>query len=96
MAAAIGTGLLLKGLIAAVFPVAAALLYLIFTRQLGCARGIERDLEALHPFRGILIVLAIAAPWHMLATIRNPPYFDFTPHSEPGPVSRLLLVLLHQ
>ena len=34
MAAAIGTGLLFKGLIAAVFPVAAALLYLAFTRQI--------------------------------------------------------------
>src|SRR5882724_3192117 len=31
MAAAIGTGLILKGLIAAVFPIAAALLYLAFT-----------------------------------------------------------------
>ena len=32
--AAMGTGLLLKGLIAAVFPMAAAFLYLLFTRQL--------------------------------------------------------------
>src|SRR5690242_15992696 len=35
MAAAIGTGLLLKGLIAAVFPVAAALLFLAVTGQIG-------------------------------------------------------------
>src|SRR5579863_9072121 len=34
LAAAIGAGLLLKGLIAAVFPVAAALLYLAFTSQI--------------------------------------------------------------
>jgi 4-amino-4-deoxy-L-arabinose transferase-like glycosyltransferase len=80
MAAAIGTGLLLKGLIAAVFPVAAALLYLAFTRRLG-SRAMWRRL---HPFRGVLIALAIAAPWHVLATIRNPPYFDFTMHSESG------------
>jgi 4-amino-4-deoxy-L-arabinose transferase-like glycosyltransferase len=80
MAAAIGTGLLLKGLIAAVFPVAAVLLYLAFTRQFGSRESWRR----LHPFRGILIALAIAAPWHVLATIRNPPYFDFTMHSEPG------------
>ena len=26
----------------------------------------------------------IAAPWHVLATLRNPPYFDFTMHSERG------------
>ena len=35
-------------------------------------------------FRGVLVALAIAAPWHILATIRNPPYFDFTMHSGPG------------
>jgi hypothetical protein len=32
----------------------------------------------------MLLLLAIAAPWHVLATIRNPPYFDFTMHSEKG------------
>ena len=31
-----------------------------------------------------LVVLLIAAPWHVLATLRNPPYFDFTMHSAPG------------
>jgi 4-amino-4-deoxy-L-arabinose transferase-like glycosyltransferase len=80
MAAAIGTGLLLKGLIAAVFPIAAALLYLAFTRQI-----LSRETwRKLHPFRGILVALAIAAPWHVLATLRNPPYFDLTMHSGPG------------
>ena len=80
MAASIGTGLMLKGLIAALFPIGAALLYLAFTRQLA-----SRDVwHRLHPFRGIVIALAIAAPWHVLATIRNPPYFDFTLHSGPG------------
>jgi 4-amino-4-deoxy-L-arabinose transferase-like glycosyltransferase len=42
MAAAIGTGLLLKGLIAAVFPIAAALLYLAFTRQFTKRRTWQR------------------------------------------------------
>lgn len=80
MAAAIGTGLLLKGLIAAVFPVAAALLYLAFTRQL-----FSREMwRRVHPWRGLAIVLAIAAPWHLLATLRNPPYFAWTLHSGPG------------
>ena len=50
----------------------------------------------LHPFSGLLIVLLIAAPWHILATLRNPPYFEFTLHSGPGRVSRLSLVLFHQ
>src|SRR5581483_6338431 len=36
------------------------------------------------PISGTLIVLAIAAPWHILATIRNPRYFDFTLRSVPG------------
>ena len=80
MAASIGTGLLLKGLIAALFPIAAALLYLGFTRQFFSREAWRR----LAPFRGMLIALAIAAPWHVLATLRNPPYFDLTLHSEPG------------
>jgi 4-amino-4-deoxy-L-arabinose transferase-like glycosyltransferase len=78
--AAIGTGLLLKGLIAAVFPIAAALLYLAITKQIASRETWKR----LHPFRGILIALAIAVPWHVLATLRNPPYFDLTLHSGPG------------
>jgi 4-amino-4-deoxy-L-arabinose transferase-like glycosyltransferase len=77
MWAAMGTGLLLKGLIAAVFPIAAGFLYLTLTRQWPRWRR-------LRPFTGALLFLAIAAPWHILATIRNPPYFDFTMHSEAG------------
>ena len=80
MWAMMGTGLLLKGLIAAVFPVAAGLLYLALTRQLLRRKTWRR----IRPFTGMLIFLAIAAPWHVLATIRNPPYFDFTMHSERG------------
>jgi 4-amino-4-deoxy-L-arabinose transferase-like glycosyltransferase len=80
MAAAIGTGLLLKGLIAAVFPIAAALLYLGFSHQIGSRHAWKR----LAVVRGTLIALAIAVPWHVLATLRNPPYIDFTIHSVPG------------
>ncbi|HTS64015.1 MAG TPA: glycosyltransferase family 39 protein [Candidatus Acidoferrales bacterium] len=80
MWAAIGTGLLLKGLIAAAFPLAAALIYLGNTRQLLARRTWAR----IRPFWGGLVALAIAAPWHVLATIGNPPYFDFTMHSEKG------------
>jgi 4-amino-4-deoxy-L-arabinose transferase-like glycosyltransferase len=75
MWASIGVGLLLKGLIAAVFPVAAGLLYLFFAK---------RDWRRLRPVSGLALLLAIAAPWHILATLRNPPYFDFTMHSEAG------------
>ena len=82
--AAIGTGLLLKGLIGAVFPIAAALLFLGFTGRIASREAFLGTWRRLHPFRGALIVLAIAAPWHVLATLRNPPYFDFTMHSGPG------------
>lgn len=80
MAASIGTGLLLKGLIAALFPVAAALLYLAVTGQIRSRRVWSR----LSLPSGIAIALLIAAPWHILATLRNPPYFDWTMKSEPG------------
>lgn len=79
-AASLGTGLLLKSLIAVVFPVGAALLYLLLTKQL-LARETWRRL---HVLSGLLVVIAIAAPWHILATLRNPPYFDFTMRSVPG------------
>jgi 4-amino-4-deoxy-L-arabinose transferase-like glycosyltransferase len=78
--AAIGMGLLLKGLIAALFPIAAGALYLGITAQLGERKTWER----LKPFTGVVIALLIAAPWHVLATLRNPPYLDFTMHSERG------------
>ena len=80
MAASIGVGLLLKGLIAAAFPVGAALIYLALTQQLFARRTWDR----LRPFSGAPIALAIAAPWHVLATIRNPPYFYFSHAQRPG------------
>jgi 4-amino-4-deoxy-L-arabinose transferase-like glycosyltransferase len=80
MAASLAVGLLLKSLIGIVFPIGAAVLYLLITRQLFVARTWKR----LRPFSGLLIILLIAAPWHILATIRNPPYFSFTMKSNPG------------
>ncbi len=80
LAASFGVGLLLKSAIALVFPGAAAFLYLVFTRQLFSAKVWRR----LRPFSGLAIMLLIAAPWHVLATLRNPPYFDFSMRSVPG------------
>ena len=80
LGASLGIGLLLKGLIAVVFPTGAALLYLLFTRQL-FQRGTWRQM---HLFSAAGVMLLIAAPWHVLAILRNPPYFDFTWRSEPG------------
>ncbi len=80
LAASLGVSLLLKSLIGVVFPAAACVIYLALTRQLFHAKIWKR----LHPVSGVLIILAIAAPWHILATLRNPPYFDLTFHSAPG------------
>ena len=80
LAASLGVGLLFKGLIALAAPVGGALAYLAATRQLFSRRAWRR----LHLIRGALLVLVIAAPWHILATLRMPPVFDFTMHSGPG------------
>ncbi len=79
-AASLGTGLLLKSLIAIVFPIAAIVIYMSGTRQIFSARVWKR----LRPISGLAIILLIAAPWHILATLRNPPYFSFTMKSVPG------------
>jgi hypothetical protein len=79
-AASLGVGLLLKSLIAVVFPVAAVVIYLSCTRQIFSARVWKR----LRPLSGLAIILLIAVPWHILATLRNPPYFSFTMRSVPG------------
>jgi 4-amino-4-deoxy-L-arabinose transferase-like glycosyltransferase len=80
LAASLGTGLLLKSLVGIVFPAAAALLYLCVSKQLFSRRTWQR----LRPLSGSLIVLLVAAPWHVLATLRNPPYFAWTLESGPG------------
>jgi 4-amino-4-deoxy-L-arabinose transferase-like glycosyltransferase len=80
LAVNLGLGLLLKSLIGVLFPLAAGVIYLAITQQLFSGNTWRR----LRPFSGLLIVLAIAAPWHILATLRNPPYFAFTLHSGPG------------
>ena len=80
MWASLAAGVLLKGLIATLFPVGAAGVWLLLTGRLARMETWRR----LRILPGLLLFLAIAAPWHVLATIRNPPYFDFTMHSESG------------
>ncbi len=65
-AAVTALNLLTKGFIGVVFPLAFALLYLAITRQLNLFRK-------LHVISSTLVFLAIAAPWHILAALRNPP-----------------------
>jgi 4-amino-4-deoxy-L-arabinose transferase-like glycosyltransferase len=80
LAGSLAAGVLLKSLIGLVFPLGVAFIFLLLTRRLFDRQTWQR----LYPFTGFLIFIAIAAPWHVLATIRNPPYFDFTMHSGPG------------
>jgi 4-amino-4-deoxy-L-arabinose transferase-like glycosyltransferase len=76
----IAVGLLLKGLIALVFPGAAAVLYLMLTGQLLASNTWRR----LKVGQGLLLLIGIAAPWHVAATLANPPFLDFTMRSVPG------------
>ncbi len=80
LAANLGVGLLLKSLIAIVFPLAAAGIFLLITRQFFVARSWKR----LQPVSGVAVILLIAVPWHVLATLRNPPTWAWTLQSGPG------------
>ena len=76
----LGAGLLLKGLIAVIFPLMTAVVYMALSRQLFSPVSWRRlNLEM-----AVVITLAIAVPWHVLAILRNPPYFAFSLHSRPG------------
>src|ERR1700761_6238631 len=80
LAASLAAGLLLKSLIALVFPFGAAILYLLIDR-----RSLTRDTwKRFYPFTSLVILLLIAVPWHIVATLRNPPTFAFTLHSGSG------------
>jgi 4-amino-4-deoxy-L-arabinose transferase-like glycosyltransferase len=80
LAASLGVGVMLKGLIALVIPGGGIFVYLVLTRQL-FSREVWKRLRVAS---GAGIFLVIAAPWHILATLRMPPYLDFTMHSGPG------------
>jgi 4-amino-4-deoxy-L-arabinose transferase-like glycosyltransferase len=64
-AALCALNVLTKGLIGLIFPVGAIGLFLILTRRLGFLRK-------LHLLSSTLVFLVIAAPWHVLAALRNP------------------------
>ena len=63
--ASLGLAMLAKGLIAPVFFLLAAFIYLLLT-------GEWRRWRQFRLFSGILLFLAIAAPWHIIAGLRNP------------------------
>jgi len=80
LAASLGAGVMLKGLIALVVVGGGIFVYLLLTKQL-FSRNIWKNL---HVVSGAVIFLVIAAPWHVIATLRMPPYLVFTMHAGPG------------
>jgi 4-amino-4-deoxy-L-arabinose transferase-like glycosyltransferase len=75
-ALACALNVLTKGLIGVVFPVAITLLYLLATRGL---QGALRRIRELHPLASFMLLLIIAAPWHILAGLANPAQGHPTP-----------------
>jgi len=65
-AAVMAFNVLTKGLIGLAFPTAFVFLYLAITKQLHLLRNF-------HILASSAVFLVIAAPWHILAAIRNPP-----------------------
>lgn len=66
LAAVCALNVLTKGLIGLVFPIGAIGLYLLLTGNL-------RHFLKLRLVSSALVFFAIAAPWHILAALRNPP-----------------------
>jgi 4-amino-4-deoxy-L-arabinose transferase-like glycosyltransferase len=71
MYSCIALAVLTKGLIGMVLPVGIAALYLVALRK-------APDWRRFHLIPGVLLLLAIAAPWHIAAVLQNPPIFDVT------------------
>ena len=65
LAAVCACNVLTKGLIGLVFPAGAIGLFLLITSNL-------KHLLKLRPISSVFVFFAIAAPWHVLAAIRNP------------------------
>jgi len=65
MWAALACAVLTKGLVAIVFLVGALAVYLLVA-------GDRRSWRRLRPLSGLLLFIAIATPWHILAALRNP------------------------
>lgn len=61
---ALALGVLTKGLVALAFIFGTAAIFLLLT-------GDWRKVRRLRPLTGLLLFLAIAAPWHVLAGLRN-------------------------
>jgi len=67
---AMGLALLTKGLIGMVIPLMSIALYAVVQRQWQLWRR-------LHPLKGVCLMLAIAAPWFIAVSLRNPEFPRF-------------------
>ena len=68
--AALAAAVLAKGLIGIIFPLAAVGLYIVLTWR-------WKDVVTLRPGPGTLFFLVLAAPWHILASLRTPKFAWF-------------------
>ena len=68
--AAMAAAVLSKGLIGIVFPAAALFLYCVVQRDFGMLLKLEW-------LRGLVIFFAIATPWHVIVSLRNPEFPQF-------------------
>ena len=68
--AALALAVLSKGLIGVVLPGGAVVLYTLATRDWAVWRR-------LHLVVGLIVFFAIAAPWFVVVSLRNPEFFDF-------------------
>ncbi len=80
LGAGLAAGVLLKGLLGLLFPVGIGGVYMLLGGRLFSRAAWRR----VRPLVVLATFIALAAPWHVLAIVRNPPYFDFTPVSRPG------------
>lgn len=68
--AALGLAVLSKGLIGAALPAAALVVYTLWSRDWALWKR-------MHFFSGLAVFFAVAAPWFVLVSIRNPEFFHF-------------------
>ena len=68
--AATAGGVMTKGLVALVIPFCALVLHTLVTRD-------RAPWTRLHPVRGLLLLLALAAPWFVIVSSRNPEFARF-------------------
>ena len=77
---ALGVGLLFKGLVAIALPLGGIAVYILAT-----GKWRSRETWSRLGLPGALATtLLVAAPWHVLAILRHPPFFEFALDSGPG------------